>query len=191
MAEGTILIGDTSLDTPSGYSPKLDFLKVYERTPYGILIINRNANAENQPISIYKFEISDVVNSKMDAIKAEVARIGNVYYVDYLQITERLSGDGTIKIFYTQRQLSGGTPIVYVGTTLQTLKTPPDVANTYTYTADVSGRAEFTFYNVPLGVDNIIIQYIPKFIVNIIDYIHTYRIMDIAYYTLICEEVKP
>ena len=197
MAEGTISIGNTTLDTPSGYSPKLDFLKVYQRTPYGTLIINRNANAENQPISIYRFEISDVVNSKMLAIKAEAAKISNLYYIDYLQIVEVLSGDGTTKIFYTQRQMSGATPkpIVTLGTTLQTVtvteSTNPTTGNVYAK-ATVNGRARFIFGDVPPDTDdNIIIQYEPKYIVNIIDYIHTYRILDIAYYTLTCEEVKP
>ena len=185
MAEGTISIGDTTLDTPSGYSPKLDFLKVYERTPYGILIINRNANIENQPISIYKFEVADVVNSKMLAIRAEAAHISNLYYVDYLLIVEVLSGDGTTKTFYTQRQLNTKTdpvPIVTVG----------GVSKSPTITENVSGRGRFVFTDAPADVDdNIIIQYEPKFIINIVDYIHTYRIMNIAHYTLICEEVKP
>ena len=197
MAEGTISIGDTTLDTPSGYSPKVNFLKNYQRTPYGTLIINRNANTENQPISIYKFEISDVVNSKMDAIKAEAERIGNIYYIDYLLITERLSGDGTTTTFYTQRHMSGATPVpvVTLGGVAKTVTvtdvTNPAAGDVYVK-ATVSCRARFIFGDVPPDVDdNIIIQYEPKFIVNIVDYIHTYRIMNIAHYTLICEEVKP
>jgi len=197
MAEGTISIGDTTLDTPMGYSPKESFLKVYERTPYGILIINRNANTENQPISIYRFEISDVVNSKMLAIKAEAAHISNLYYIDYLQIVEVLSGDGTTTTFYTQRQMSGATPVpvVTLGGVAKTVTvtdlTNPAAGNVYVK-ANVSGRARFIFGDVPPDVDdNIIIQYEPKFIINIVDYIHTYRIMNVAHYTLICEEVKP
>ena len=99
MAEGTISIGNTTLDTPVGYITKENFLKNYERTPYGTLIINRNVNAENQPISVYHFEISDLINSKMDAIKAEVAHISNIYYIDYLQITEGFPVMGKQKLF--------------------------------------------------------------------------------------------
>ena len=197
MAEGTITIGSTTLDTPSGYSPKEDFLKKYERTPYGILIINRNANTENQPISIYRFSVSDVVNSKMLAIKAEVAHVSNLYYIDYLQIVEVLSGDGTTTTFYTQRQMSGATPVpvVTLGGVSKTVTvtdlTDPAAGNVYAK-ANVSGRARFIFGDVPPDVDdNIIIEYEPKFIVNIKDYQYTGRIMNIGHYTLVCEEVKP
>ena len=197
MPEGTIAIGDTTLDTPVGYLAKANFLKNYERTPYGILIINRNVNAENQPISVYHFEIADLVNSKMDDIKAEVERIGNIYYIDYLQITERLSGDGSTTIFYTQRQMSGATPVpvVTLGGIPKTVTvnelTDPDPGNVYAK-ANVSGRARFIFGDVPPDVDdNIVIRYEPKFIVHLVDYQYIGRIMNIGHYSLICEEVKP
>jgi len=197
MPEGTIAIGNTTLDTPAGYAPKENKLEVYERTPYGTLIINRNVNAENQPISVYSFEIADVVNSKMLAIKAEVAKISNLYYIDYLQIVEVLSGDGTTTTFYTQRQMSGSTPVPVVTlggvskTVTITNDTNPGAGNVYAK-ANVNGRARFIFGDVPPDVDdNIVIQYEPKFIVHIVDFIYTGRIMNIGNYTLICEEVKP
>jgi len=197
MPEGTIAIGDTTLDTPVGYLAKANFLKNYERTPYGTLIINRNVNAENQPISVYHFEIADLINSKMDAIKAEVERIGNIYYIDYLQITERLSGDGSTTIFYTQRQMSGSTPVPVVtlsgvSKTVTVIDdTNPGTGNVYAK-ANVSGRARFIFGDVPPDVDdNIVIRYEPKFIVHIVDYQYIGRIMDVGHFSLICEEVKP
>jgi hypothetical protein len=195
MAEGTISIGNTTLDTPVGYKSKENKLEVFERTPYGVLIINRNTNAESQPISVYSFEISDVVNSKMLAIKAEVAKIGNLYYIDYLQIVEVLSGDGVTTTFYTQRMMSGATPVPIVTltgtakTVTVTESTNPSAGNVYAK-ADVSGRARFIFGDVPPDVDdNIIIQYEPKFSIRITDYIYTGRIKDVGNYTLICEEV--
>jgi hypothetical protein len=195
MAEGTISIGNTTLDTPVGYKSKENKLEVFERTPYGVLIINRNTNAESQPISVYSFEISDVVNSKMLAIKAEVAKIGNLYLIDYLQIVEVLSGDGTTTTFYTQRMMSGSTPVPIVTltgtakTVTVTNSTDPSAGNVYAK-ADVSGRARFIFGDVPPDVDdNIIIQYEPKFSIRITDYIYTGRIKDVGNYTLICEEV--
>lgn len=195
MAEGTISIGNTTLDTPVGYKSKENKLEVFERTPYGILIINRNTNAESQPISVYSFEISDVVNSKMLAIKAEVAKIGNLYLIDYLQIVEVLSGDGTTTTFYTQRMMSGSTPVPIVTltgaakTVTVTNSTDPSAGNVYAK-ADVSGRARFIFGDVPPDVDdNIIIQYEPKFSIRITDYIYAGRIKDVGNYTLICEEV--
>jgi hypothetical protein len=195
MAEGTISIGSTTLDTPIGYKSKENKLEFFERTPYGVLIINRNTNAESQPVSVYSFEISDVVNSKMLAIKAEVAKIGNLYYIDYLQIVEVLSGDGTTTTFYTQRMMSGSTPVPVVTLTgatkivTVTESTNPSAGNVYAK-ADVSGRARFIFGDTPPDVDdNIIIQYEPKFSIRITDYIYTGRIKDVGNYTLICEEV--
>ena len=185
MAEGTISIGDTTLDTPVGYIAKENFLKNYERTPYGTLIINRNVNAENQPISVYHFEIADLVNSKMDAIKAEVARIGNIYYIDYLQITERLSGNGSTKTFYTQRQ-------IYTSDDPAPVVTVDDDPAEPTITLNDSGRGKLVFVTAPSdNDDNIVILYVPKFIVHIVDYQYIGRIMNVGHYSLICEEVKP
>jgi len=193
MAEGTISIGSTTLDTPVGYTHEPIKAETYDRAIRGNLIINRAVTVEDQPISKYRFEISDIVNSKMLAIKAEAVHISNLYLVDYLQIVEVLSGDGTTKIFYTQREMSGATPepIVYVGTTLQILDTPPlDTANTYYFIINVSGRAEFIFYTAPPNTDdNIIIQYEPKYAVRIISFRYSGRIKDVGNYTLICEEV--
>jgi len=200
MAEGTIVIGNTTLDTPVGYIAKENFLKNYERTPYGTLIINRNVNTENQPISVYHFEISDLINSKMYAIKEEVAHVGNLYYIDYLQIVEVLSGgsqNGATTIFYTQRQMSGDTPVpvVTLGGTPKivtvTDDTEPDPGHVYAK-ANVSGRARFIFGDTPPDTDdNIVIRYEPKFIVHIVDYQYIGRIMNVGHYSLICEEVKP
>jgi len=194
MAEGTIAIGSTTLDTPIGYKATENPLKVYERTPYGVMIVNRNVNAEDQPISTYRFEISDVVNSKMFAIKAEVAHIASLYYIDYLQIVEVLSGDGATTTFYTQRMMSDATPVpvVSLGGVSKTVTvselTNPAAGNVYAK-ADVSGRARFVFGDVPPDTDdNIIIQYEPKYVVHITDYKYQGRIKDVGYYTLICEE---
>lgn len=183
MAEGTISIGGTTLDTPAGYTHEPDKKITYERAIRGNMIINRAVNVEDQPISKYRFVIKDVLNSKGYAIKAEAAHISNLYLVDYLQIVEVLSGDGTTKTFYTQRIMNSITdplPTITVG----------GVSKSPTLTADVSGRGRMVFTDAPADVDdNIIIQYEPKYAVRIVSYKHAYRIKDIAYYTLICEEV--
>jgi len=197
MAEGTITIGNTTLDTPIGYIAKPIYLKSYQRTPYGTLIINRNVNTENQPISVYHFEISDIVNSKMYAIKEEAEHVGNLYYIDYLQIVEVLSGDGSTKIFYTQRQMSGDTPVpvVTLGGVSKTVTVTEDEdpGAGYVYAkANVSGRARFIFGDTPPDTDdNIVIRYEPKFIVQIVDYQYIGRIKNVGHYSLVCEEVKP
>jgi len=182
MAEGTIAIGSTTLDTPVGYKAKNNPLKVYERTPYGVTITNRNVNAENQPIDFYRFEITDVVNSKCQDIEEEFKHIGSLDYIDYIQIKEVLSGDGTTKTFYTQRRFNSKTdpvPTITVG----------GVAKTPTITMDDSGRGKLVFTDAPADVDNnIVILYEPKYYVNFIDYVRTGMIKDVARYTLICEE---
>ena len=183
MAEGTISIGSTTLDTPAGYIHEAVKHETFERTIRGNLIINRAVSVEDQPISKYRFEISDVVNSKAYAIKAEAAHVSGLYLVDYLQIVEVLSGDGATLTFYTQREMNSKTspvPTITVG----------GVAKTPTITINDSGRAKLVFAEAPADIDdNIIIQYEPKYAVRIISYKHTYRIKDVAYYTLICEEV--
>jgi len=195
MAEGTISIGNTTLDTPAGYTHEPDKKITYERAIRGNLITNRAVNVEDQPISKYPFKITDVVNSKAYAIKAEAAHISDLYLIDYLQIVEVLSGDGSTTIFYTEREMSGATPVPTISlggvskTVTVTDDTNPAAGNVYAK-ANVSGRARFIFGDVPPDVDdNIIIQYEPKYKVRIIEYKHAYKIKDLAYYTLICEEV--
>jgi len=182
MAVGTIAIGNTTLDTPIGYTHDPDKLETYKRAINGKLITNYPVTGEDQPISIYRFSISDVVNSKMLAIKAEAVHIGNLDYIDYIEIVEVLSGDGSTKTFYTQRRMNSITdplPTITVG----------GVSKSPTLTADVSGRGRMVFSEAPADADNnIIIQYEPKYYVHIMDFIYTGRIKDIANYTLICEE---
>lgn len=150
MAEGTISIGSTTLDTPVGYAPHPEKMETYKRSIRGNLIVNRSVNDEDQPISKYHFEISDVVNSKMLTIKAEIAHIGNLDYIDYLQIVEVLSGDGVDTIFYSQRRMSGSTPVpvVTLGGTAKTVtvteNTNPSAGNVYAK-ADVSGIETYSF----------------------------------------------
>ena len=198
MAEGTISIGATTLDTPIGYTHAPIVLKTSERAIKGNMIINHSVTAEDQPIDIYVFRITDIVNSTMLAIKAEVAHIGKLDYIDYIQIVEVLSGDGTTTIFYAQRRMSADTPVPVVTlggvskTVTVTNAEDPAAGNVYAK-ADVSGRARFIFGDVPPDVDdNIIIEYEPKFYVHIPEggFQRTGIIKDVARYTLICEETK-
>jgi hypothetical protein len=185
MAEGTIEIGDTTLDTPIGYTHGPIKAETSRRTIRGNKLINRAVTEEDQPISKYPFVIIDMVNSKMLDIKAEAAHIGNLYLIDYLLIKEVLSGDGTEKTFYTQRIMNSTTdpaPIITVG----------GVVKTPALTADDSGRGKMVFTNAPADVvDNIIIQYEPKYLIHIPPdgFRRSGRIGNVANFTLICEEV--
>ena len=58
MAEGTISIGATTLDTPIGYTHAPIVLKTSERAIKGNMIVNRSVTAEDQPINIYIFTIT-------------------------------------------------------------------------------------------------------------------------------------
>lgn len=198
MAEGTIAIGSITLDTPVGYTHDLDKLESYGRAIKGNMIINRSVTSEDQPIDIYRFEISDVVNSELRDLEAEARHIGNLDYVDHIQIKEVLSGDGVTRHFWTQRRMSGADPLptVTVGVTdfpviVDTGDDPP-TGKVYAQLDDL-GRAKFTFKTgeAPADTDNnIIIQYEPKYYVHIMDYYRTGIIMDVARYLLICEESK-
>lgn len=196
MAEGTIVIGDTTLDTPIGYTHDPIKLETGEYSIGGILIINRTVTPEDQPKSRYTFVITDIVNSKMLDLKAEVAHISNLDYIDYLQIVEVLSGDGSAKTFYAQRRMSGDTPVPEVSlggvskTVTVTDETNPGAGNVYAK-ADVNGRARFIFGDLPPDVDdNIVIQYEPKYLVHIISFRYTGRIKNIAHYLLTCKEAN-
>ena len=196
MAEGTIIIGSITLDTPKGYTHEPIKLESYERTIKGNMIINRSVTSEDQPIDLYRFEITDIVNSKLRELEAEFRHIGNLDYVDHIQIEEVLSGDGSTTIFYTQRRMSGDTPVPIVTldgvskNVIVTDDTNPEPGNVYAK-ADVDGRARFIFGDTPTDANNnIIILYEPKYYVHMISYRRSGVIKDVAYYTLICEETK-
>jgi hypothetical protein len=185
MAEGIIKIANVDLDTPIGYTHGPIKAETRRRTIRGNMLINRAVSLEDQPISKYPFVITDIVNSKMLDIKAEAVHVGNLYLVDYLLIKEVLSGDNAEQTFYTQRIMNSTTdpaPVITVG----------GVVKTPVLTADVGGRGRMVFTVAPAAViDNIIIQYEPKYLIHIPanGFIYTGRIKDVANYTLICEEV--
>ena len=195
--EGTIEIGDTTLDTPIGYTHDPLKLESHEYSIGGILLTTRVVTAEDQPKSKYTFVVSGIVSSKMYEIKSEVSKIGNIDYIDNLQIVERLSGDGATTTFYTLRRMSGATPlpVVELGGVAKTVTvtdlTNPAAGNVYAK-ADVSGRARFIFGDVPPDVDNnIMIRYEPKYYVRIPEdgFRYTGMIQNIANYLLTCREV--
>ena len=195
--EGTIEIGDTTLDTPIGYTHDPRKLESSEYSIGGTLLTTRIVTAEDQPKSKYTFVVSGIISSKMYSIKSEVSKIGNIYYIDNLQIVERLSGDGAEVTFYTQRRMSAATPlpIVELGGVAKTVTvtnlTNPAAGNVYAK-ADVSGRARFTFGDIPPDVDNnIMIQYEPKYLIRILEdgFRYTGMIQNIANYLLTCREV--
>ena len=185
MAEGTIKIASVEFDTPIGYTHGPIKAETSRRAIRGNKLINRAVTEEDQPISKYPFIITDIVNSRMLDIEAEAAHVSNLYLIDYLLIKEVLSGDGTTKTFYTQRIMNSITdplPTITVG----------GVVKTPTLTADVSGRGRMVFAAAPADVvDNIIIQYEPKYLIHIPanGFRRTGIIGTVASYTLICEEV--
>ena len=195
--EGTIEIGATTLDTPVGYTHDPKKLESDEYSIGGTLLTTRVVTAEDQPKNKYLFRVNGIINSKMLAIKAEVAHIGNLDYIDNLQIVEVLSGDGAEDTFYTQRRMSDVTPIpvITLGGVAKNVTInaglAPGAGDVYAQT-DIAGRARFIFGDVPPNVDNnIIIEYEPKFYVRIPadGFVYTGRIASIANYLLICKEV--
>ena len=195
--EGTIEIGDTTLDTPIGYTHDPRKLESSEYSIGGTLLTTRIVTAEDQPKNKYVFVVSNIINSKMYAIKSEVAKIGNIDYIDNLLIVERLSGDGAETYFYTLRRMSADTPlpVVELGGVAKTVTvtnlTNPAAGNVYAK-ADVSGRARFIFGDIPPAVDNnIMIRYEPKYKIRIPEdgFKYTGMIKDVANFLLTCREV--
>jgi len=202
MPEGTISIGDTTLETPAGYTHDPKKLETDEYSIGGTLLTTRVVTAEDQPKSKYIFRVPGILSSRMYEIKSEFAKIGNLDYIDYLQIVERLSGDGATTYFYTQRRMSADTPVptVELGGVAKTVTVTnlinPAAGNVYAK-AEVVGadglyRARFIFGDIPPDVDNnIMIQYEPKYYVRIPSdgFIFTGRLGLLAEYLLICKEV--
>ena len=196
--EGTIEIGDTTLDTPIGYTHAPRELKSSEYSIGGNLLTTRIVTAEDQPKSKYTFVISGIISSKMYAIKAEVSKIGNINYIDNLLIVERLTGDAAEDTFYTQRRMSAAAlplPVVELGGVAKTVTINaalnPAAGNVYAQ-ADIAGRARFIFGDIPPAVDNnIMIRYEPKYYIRIPEDGFRYigRIQNIANYLLTCREV--
>jgi len=198
MAEGTITIGSSSLETPAGYTHEPIKLESDEFSINGTMLTTRIVTAENQPKNKYTFVVNGITNSLMYDIKAEVAYFGNLDYVDYIQIVERLSGDGVTTTFYTQRRMSAATPVPVITlsgvskiVTVSDL-TNPAAGNVYAK-ADVSGRARFIFGDIPPAVNNnIVIRYEPKYYVRIPadGFKESGIIGTVRNYTLICKEAK-
>ena len=195
--EGTIEIGDTTLDTPVGYTHDPKKLESSEYSMGGTLLTTRIVTAEDQPKNKYRFEVFGIENSKMWAIKAEVAKVGNIDYIDNIQIVEVLTGDAAEDTFYTQRRMSGATPIptITLGGVAKNVTINPAInpgAGDVYAQADIAGRARFIFGDIPPAVsNNIIIQYEPKYYIRIPEdgFRYVGMIANVASFLLICKEV--
>ena len=196
--EGTIEIGDTTLDTPIGYTHDPKKLESSEYSIGGTLLTTRIVTAENQPKSKYTFVVSGIISSKMYAIKAEVSKIGNIDYIDNLLIVERLTGDAAEDTFYTLRRMSAAAlplPVVELGGVAKNVTINPALnpgAGDVYAQSDIAGRARFIFGDIPPAVDNnIMIRYEPKYYIRIPEdgFRYTGMIKDVANYLLTCREV--
>ena len=195
--EGTIEIGSTTLDTPIGYTHHPLKLQSDERAMDGTLLTTRIATPEDQPKSKYRFEVFGIENSKMYAMKAEAVHIGNLDYIDNIQIVEVLTGDAAEDTFYTQRRMSGATPIptITLGGVAKNVTINPAInpgAGDVYAQADIAGRARFIFGDIPPAVsNNIIIRYEPKYYIRIPEdgFRYVGMIANVASFLLICKEV--
>lgn len=185
MAEGTISIGATTLDTPLNYIHHPDKFIVAERTLNATLQTTRPVTSEDQPIDKYRFEITHIVDSRMYELKEEARHISNLDYIDYFPIVEVLSGDGSTKTFYTQRKINTTTGMIVTVNDVDM-----EIGVDVTVTQNDSGRGKLVFGTAPTDVDdNIVIRYVPTYVVQIVDHSHVFYVEDVAYYTLICQEV--
>ena len=90
--------------------------EVLDRTLDESLFINRRVNAEGQLLTKYHFEIPGVDDEEMINIQIAAVKIGNFYLIDYYEIPEVFSGDGSTRIWTLRRPLASESylPIITV-----------------------------------------------------------------------------
>lgn len=186
-----ISIGGVTVKRLSDYIHKEDKSETYQRTINRKLIINRSVNTENQPITMYHFEIPGIEDDEYDNIRFAALQTADLYLIDYYKIYECLSGDGVIDTWTLQRLLAGQDYIPEI--------TVDDVVQTVVVTTNTNPGSGIVYVNKDTGVmtfgtiptiadDNIRIKYTPKYLVHIFSWNRTYIYNGVLTYILICEE---
>ena len=97
--------------------------ETFDRTLNESLFINRRVNSEGQLLVKYHFEFLVVECDELDDIKLLASHIGNFNYIDYYEIPESFSGDGSTRIWTLRRPLASESylPIIIVDGVTQTV----------------------------------------------------------------------
>lgn len=187
-----IKIGGVTISRLHPYVHKGKKAETFDRTLDESLFINRRVNSEEQLINKYHFEFFVVECDELDDIKSLSECIGNHNYIDYYEIAERFSGDGSTNQWTLRRPLASVSylPKITVDDVVQTVTinelTNPGAGNVYVNQT----TGVMTFGSVPTDTDdNVKVSYVPVFPVHIASCEPNKREAGLEFWKVICEEV--
>lgn len=187
-----ISIGGIVIKRLHPYIHKGKKAETFARTLDESLFINRRVNSEEQLINKYHFEFLIVECDELDDIKLLAEYIGNQNYIDYYEISEVFSGDGSTDQWTLRRPLASASylPIIFVDDVEQTVTINelenPAAGNVYVNQA----TGVMTFGSIPTDADdNIKVLYVPVFPVHIASCEPEKKEAGLEFYKVICEEV--
>ena len=187
-----IKIGGVTISRLYPYRHEGDKAETFDRTLDESLFVNRRVNSEEQLIKKYHFEFLVVEGDEVDDIKSLAECVGNHNYIDYYEIVERLSGDGSTDQWTLRRPLASASylPRITVDDVVQTVTinelTNPGAGNVYVNQT----TGVMSFGSTPTDADdNVEVFYVPVFPVHIASCKPEKREKGIEFYKVICDEV--
>ena len=197
MADAYIGSSAYTVPIPINYVHEPAKLESRQRALDGSMIISYAVTTGDQAITKYHFELPNMTQSERLTIRAQALKTGNMSYIDHIRIPEVLTctgTTGTIAINLLRGLGSTHYTTGYIDVTLN------DEAKTYTAGEPSSGQfavttgGEITFGPCSSGTNNVIVNYIPNYMVHILSDSHTllYKTSageHITRYRLVLEEV--
>ncbi len=187
-----ISIGGVVIDRLHPYIHKEKKAETHDRTLDESLFVNRRVNSENQLLSKYYFEILVIESDELEEIKLLALYIGNHNYIDYYEVPEVFSGDGSTTQWTLRRPLASMdyVPKITVDDVTQTVAVNelenPGAGNVYVNLT----TGVMTFGSVPTDADdNVKVFYVPRYPVHIISCEPEKQEARLEFYKLICMEV--
>ena len=166
--------------------------EILDRTLDESLFINRRVNSEGQLLTKYHFEFLVVDCDELDDLKLLASGVGNYNFIDYYEIPESFSGDGSTTHWNLRRPLASASylPKITVDTVIQTVTVTEAVnpAAGNVYVNQTTGK--MTFGSIPTDInDNVKVLYVPMFPVHVVSCEPERQEAGLIMYKLICEEV--
>ena len=187
-----ISIGGVVIDRLHPYVHKGKKAETFDRTLDESLFVNRRVNSEEQLINKYHFEFLVVECDELDDIKVLAEYIGNHNYIDYYEIPEVFSGDGSTDQWTLRRPLVSVSylPRITVDDVVQTVTVNelenPGANNVYVNQT----TGVMTFGSIPTDADdNVKVFYVPVFPVHIESCEPNKKEAGLEFWKVICREV--
>lgn len=166
--------------------------ETFDRTLDESLFINRRVNSEEQMLTKYHFEFLVVEGEDVDEIELLSDHIGNHNFIDYYEIPEIFSGDGTTDTWTLRRPLASASylPVIVVDDVSQAVAinelTNPTGGNVFVNQT----TGVMTFGSVPTDADdNVKVLYVPVYPVHIVSCEPEKKEAGLDIFKVICEEV--